>query len=311
MVVYREFKELNKVSLPVHWAMGVFDGLHVGHAGVIGAAVAGAARNGGIPAVLTFRRHPLAHVRPEGAPAAIMPAEGEKWALLEEMGVGMVLNLEFSAALASMSPEEFIGQLCSSCTVAEIAVGADWHFGRGRAGTVETLRVLGKEYGFRVTAVPPILQGGERVSSTRIREAVRRCDFPEAAAMLGRPYRWKGEVVHGRRLGRRLEYPTANMRPEDGLLPPYGVYAVRARVDGAEYGGVANLGVRPTVEAEAGELLLETHLFGRPGDIYGREMEVEPVRFLRPEAKFPSLDALKEQLARDARNAAEVLKEAE
>ena len=190
-------------------------------------------------------------------------------------------------------------------------MGEDWHFGRGRAGNVETLRLLSCRYGFRVTAVPSILQDGERISSTRIREAVRAADFLQAAGMLGRPYRWKGPVIHGRQLGRLLDYPTANMRPGCGLQPPHGVYAVRARVAGKKYGGVANLGVRPTVEGETGELLLETHLFGHPGDIYGREMEVEPVRFLRPEIKFPSLEELKSQLARDAAHAAEALEEGE
>lgn len=311
MVIYREFKELKDVSSPVHWAMGMFDGLHLGHAGVIAAAVEGAARDGGIPAVLTFRTHPLARVRPESVPPAIMAVEMEKIALMEELGVRMVLNLEFSSRLASMSPEEFIKELCSSCRVAEIAVGEDWHFGRGRAGNVETLCHLASRYGFRVTAVSPILRAGERVSSTRIREAVRAADFLQAAEMLGRPYRWKGTVIHGRQLGRRLNYPTANMKPGGGVQPPHGVYAVRARVNGKEYGGVANLGVRPTVEGDAGELLLETHLFGQPGDIYGREMEVEPVRFLRPEAKFPSLEELKSQLALDAANAAQVLKREE
>lgn len=311
MVIYREFKELKSLAAPVHWAMGMFDGVHLGHAGVIAAAVKGAALDGGIPAVLTFRTHPLARVRPESVPPAIMGEDAEKFALMEELGVKAVLSLEFSSRLASMSPEEFIGELCSSCRVAQIAVGEDWHFGRGRAGNVETLRLLSCRYGFRVTAVPSILQDGERISSTRIREAVREADFLQVAGMLGRPYRWKGPVIHGRQLGRLLDYPTANIRPGCGLQPPHGVYAVRARVAGKKYGGVANLGVRPTVEGETGELLLETHLFGHPGDIYGWEMEVEPVRFLRPEIKFPSLEELKSQLARDAAHAAEALEEGE
>lgn len=232
MVIYREFKELKSLAAPVHWAMGMFDGVHLGHAGVIAAAVKGAALDGGIPAVLTFRTHPLARVRPESVPPAIMGEDAEKFALMEELGVKAVLSLEFSSRLASMSPEEFIGELCSSCRVAQIAVGEDWHFGRGRAGNVETLRLLSCRYGFRVTAVPPILQDGERISSTRIREAVRGADFLQVAGMLGRPYRWKGPVIHGRQLGRLLDYPTANIRPGCGLQPPHGVYAVRARVAG-------------------------------------------------------------------------------
>ncbi len=195
MVIYREFKELKGVSSPVHWAMGMFDGLHLGHAGVIAAAVEGAARDGGIAAVLTFRTHPLARVRPESVPPAIMAVDAEKFALMEELGVKMVLTLEFSSRLASMSPEEFIRELCASCRVAEIAVGEDWHFGRGRAGDVETLRLLSGRYGFRVTAVPPILRDGERVSSTRIREAVRAADFLQAAGMLGRDQSGKGYIA--------------------------------------------------------------------------------------------------------------------
>ena len=155
MVIYREFKGLKSLAAPVHWAMGMFDGVHLGHAGVIAAAVKGAALDGGIPAVLTFRTHPLARVRPESVPPAIMGEDAEKFALMEELGVKAVLSLEFSSRLASMSPEEFIGELCSSCRVAQIAVGEDWHFGRGREGNVETLRLLSRRYGFRVTAVPP------------------------------------------------------------------------------------------------------------------------------------------------------------
>lgn len=308
MIVCRDFQDLRSLKAPVHWAMGMFDGLHTGHAAVVAAAVEGAAREGGVPAVLTFRTHPLAHVRPESAPEAIMAGEEEKLALLEGMGVRAVLSLEFSARLASMTPGEFIHSLCSNCLVAEIAVGEDWHFGRGRAGDVGTLKEFGAKYDFTVTAVPPVLWNGERVSSTRIREAVKKADFGAATAMLGRPYRWRGEVIHGRMLARMLDYPTANMKPGLALLPPNGVYAVRASVNGAKYGGVANLGVRPTVEGEGGALLLETHLFGLPGDIYSAWLEVEPVRFLRPEKKFPSLDALKEQLKCDARDAAEALK---
>lgn len=311
MLVYQDFSELKSITAPVHWALGMFDGLHMGHAEVIGSAVRGASKDGGLAAVLTFRRHPFSYVRPENVPAAIMAEQEEKFDLLAGMGVDIVLSLEFSGQLASLSPEEFIRTLCASCPVAEISVGEDWHFGRGRAGNVETLKTLSKPYGFLVSAVPPVSWGGKRVSSTRIREAVQQGDLKKAARMMGRPYVWKGEVIHGRELGRSLNYPTANMRPERELMPPRGVYAVRAQVNGQSYGGVANLGVRPTVEEKEEELLLETHLFGNPGDIYGAFLVVEPVRFLRPEIKFPSLAALKNQLAVDAKNAVDVLKQPE
>ena len=192
MVIYREFKGLKSLAAPVHWAMGMFDGVHLGHAGVIAAAVKGAALDGGIPAVLTFRTHPLARVRPESVPPAIMGEDAEKFALMKELGVKAVLSLEFSSRLASMSPEEFIGELCSSCLVAQIAVGEDWHFGRGRAGNVETLRLLSYRYGFRVTAVPSILQDGERISSTGSAKPCARRIFYRLPACLAVPTAGRG-----------------------------------------------------------------------------------------------------------------------
>lgn len=309
MIIFREFEELRDISEPVHWAVGMFDGVHLGHSGVIAAAVKDAVHDGGIPAVLTFNSHPLALVKPDVVPPAVIADESEKFALMEALGVKMVLSLEFSDRLALMMPDEFIQRLCSCCQVAQIAVGEDWHFGKGRAGNVETLRQLAGHYGFRVSVVPPILRDGVRISSTGIREAVRRADFLQVTHMLGRPYRWKGTVIHGRQLGRKLNYPTANIKPGCGVQPPRGVYVVHAYVNGREYGGVANLGVRPTIECEGGELLLETHLFGSPGDIYGQRIEVEPICFLRAEVKFPSLDDLKRQLAQDTACAVKILEQ--
>lgn len=176
-----------------------------------------------------------------------------------------------------MSPEEFIRELCASCRVAEIAVGEDWHFGRGRAGDVETLRLLSGRYGFRVTAVPPILRDGERVSSTRIREAVRAADFLQAAGMLAvLPLEGPGDSWTPIGTPAGLPHGQYEARLRDCSLL-HGVYAVRARVNGAEYGGVANLGVRPTVEGEGGNCAGKRFV-GQPGDIYGQK-EVVPVRF--------------------------------
>ncbi len=307
MIVCRELNTPLTLTRPVYWAMGMFDGVHVGHAAVISAAVQAAREHDACAAVLTFSSHPLSCVRPDCAPDAITPAEEEKLALLERLGVELTLMPPFTPALAALSPEQFIRSLCHVCRVAGIAVGTDWRFGRDRAGDVNTLKTLGDQFGFKVDVVPDVMVGGQRVSSTRIRRAVHEADFRTARELLGRPYGWHGPVVHGKALAHKLGFPTANVKPECGLLPPLGVYVVRARVDGAEYGGVANLGVCPTVESGA-EVRLETHLFGQPGDIYGQDLQVEPLLFLREERKFPSVEALQKQLNLDAQMARDALK---
>ncbi len=306
MIVCRELNTPLNLTRPVYWALGMCDGVHVGHAAVIAAAVKAARENDGCAAVLTFSSHPLSCVRPESVPDAITPTEEEKLALLEQPGVELTLMPAFTPALAQLSPEQFIRSLCDVCRVAGVAVGEDWRFGRDRAGDVHTLRMLGERYGFQVNVVPDVMVGGSRVSSTRIRRAVHEADFNAARELLGRPYGWRGEVVHGKALAHKLGFPTANVKPACSLLPPLGVYVVRARVRGAEYGGVANLGVCPTVDAAA-EVRLETHLFGEPGDIYGCELQVEPLLFLREERKFPSVDALQSQLKLDVQMAKDAL----
>ncbi len=307
MIVCRDFKELKACESPVYWAMGMFDGVHVGHAAVIDAAVRAAREAAGVAAVLTFARHPLSCVRPERAPAGITPTQHEKLSLLEQLGVELTLMPEFTPALASMSPTEFIKTLCDSCRVAGLCVGQDWRFGRERAGDVNTLRALGERFHFKTTVVADVTVGGDRVSSTRIRAAVQGADFAAASQLLGRPYVWRGTVIRGRALARELGFPTANVNLDCDLLPPLGVYVARIRAGGAEYGGVVNVGVRPTVDEEANQVVLEAHLFGEPGDLYGQELEVEPLLFLREERKFPTVADLRNQLSKDVQMAADAL----
>ncbi len=289
--------ELGEVKKPLHLALGVFDGAHLGHQAVIGAAVEGARASGGVAGVMTFEPHPIRVLAPEKAPRRILASIEHKERLLEELGVEVLLVLEFTAKFAQRAADEFAGELLAAPTLRQIAAGDDWQFGRDRAGTVGLLRRLGAERGVEVSAIAPVMLQGERVSSTRVRQALRDGNLAAAAAMLGRPYTVMGEVVRGEQLGSKLGIPTANIEVGSEQLPPDGVYAVRTRAAGAERPGVANLGVRPTVDGE--RRLLEVHLFDFEGDLYGQHVEVQFGRRLRGERKFEGLEGLKEQILKD------------
>lgn len=307
MNLIHSFAKLSRFRESTHWAMGVFDGLHIGHRAVVESAVREAREKGGIAGVLTFGNHPLTCLRPESAPLRLWGDEGDKSQLLQEWGIDLELSLAFDEELAAMTPDAFIEILDSYGSLASISVGEDWRFGSGRAGNVDFLRAKGEALGFSVNAVPHVFWNGERVSSTRIRQSIAAGDMEAAATMLGRPYAIEGVVIHGRELARQLGFPTANIRPLNGQLPPFGVYAVSVSLEGEECPGMANLGVRPTVEREGGEALLEVHLFDRKDDLYGKKLAVECIRYLRPERKFESLDSLKAQIAEDAKMARKVL----
>jgi riboflavin kinase/FMN adenylyltransferase len=208
--------------------------------------------------------------------------------------------LGFDAAFAAQPPEIFIQALADACRpLREICVGEDWAFGKDRAGNLSLLTVLGKKLGFTATGHLPVIVDGKAVSSTAIRAAVESGALAEAARLLGREFSVLGTVIEGRRLGRTLGFPTANVRPESEQLPPNGVYAVRVLVDGKSHAGIANVGVRPTVSNEGVQRLVEVHLFDFSGDLYDCDIEVFFGRFVRPEQKFPDLDALRAQITSD------------
>jgi len=279
----------------------MFDGVHVGHQAVIARAVAAAARRGGVAGVVTFDPHPVRLLAPDQAPHAVLTTLAHKAKILDELGIGLLVPLHFDAALAGLEAEEFFQQMLAA-PIQTLAVGEDWRFGRGRRGDVEFLRARGVAAGFDLATVPPVMVDGERVSSTRIRQAIRDGSLEAAARMLGRPYAISGCVVVGRQLGRQLGFATANVAIGEELTPPDGVWAVRVSVAGGPARpGVANLGVRPTVDGAT--RVLEAHLFDFSGDLYGREIAVEFVRFLRPEQRFASLELLREQIVADAATA--------
>jgi len=284
---------------PLHLALGVFDGVHAGHQAVISRAVEAAREDGGQAFVVTFSPHPIRVIAPAKAPASLLATLDEKAAVVKSLGVDGVLVIRFDADFARMAAEEFVGKICAG-NVASIAVGEDWRFGSKRSGDVDMLRRMGADLGFRLEAVAPVMWDGERISSTRIRQAIRDGNFDAVEKMLGRPYEVSGKVIEGRKLGRELGFPTANLRLGDLQTPKDGVWVVE--VDG-KHRGVANLGMRPTVGGD--EKLLEVHLFDFSGDLYGKTLRVKFLRHIRDERKFASLDELKEQIAKDAAEAKE------
>ncbi len=279
-------------------ALGNFDGFHRGHQAVVGAALA-AAREAGRPAlVATFDPHPARAFRPNAPPFALTTTD-QKLDLLEDFGIDATIVFPFDAAFAALSGPDFVRVWLADVIGAKAVVsGADFTFGAKRSCDTSMLATIGAAHGIAVSVVPAVTDATGILSSTRIRALLQAADPVGAAALLTRPFTIYGVVEHGAKLGRTLGFPTANVALGAYLRPAYGVYAVRARVDGHWIDGVANLGIRPMIEPPLE--LLEVNLFDWSGNLYGCEVEVALVAFLRPEWKLDGLDALTAQIARDA-----------
>lgn len=298
MQVLRSIDALSALPGPLALAVGVFDGVHLGHQEVIHAAQEHATQHHGTAVVVTFDPHPAQVLRPGAAPKLLCGPRHQQL-VLAHAGIGHLLACPFTAETAQTPARDFIQQLALAARpLGCISVGYTWQFGRKREGDIHLLMETGQEHGFAVYGVPPLKIDGQVVSSTLIREAISKGDFATAAKFLGREYSVFGTVVEGQKLGRQLGFPTANVAVENEQLPPLGVYAVQARLDTQWLPAVANLGRRPTVASDA-EPSLEVHLLDWSGDIYGKDMEVRFTRHLRDEMKFGSLDELKAQIARD------------
>jgi len=303
MKVLRAIDELKSLTGSTHLAIGVFDGLHLGHQAVIGRALESSRQTGGKAAVVTFDPHPVRVLRPEKAPR-LLTSTRHKVKLIEKLGVDAVLLLEFTPEFSKTRPEIFIDQLVHAANhLSQICVGQEWTFGANRSGSIRLLEELAPKMGFQVASVPPVLVNERVVSSTLIRSAVESGDLESAANYLGRDFTILGTVTEGRQLGRRLGFPTANLRAHNELFPPNGVYAAKAWFRENEYGGVVNIGVRPTIENETGERILELHLFDFDEQIYGQDVEVAFLAYLRPEQKFSGVAELQAQIQRDAEKA--------
>lgn len=292
-------------------ALGNFDGFHLGHQAVVNRAIARGFHERRPVIVATFDPHPVRFFKPD-APAFRLTSLDQRERLFAKAGADSMLVFRFDAELASTSAEDFVSEiLAKRLAVSGVVTGDDFSFGRGRAGNVELLRKLGAKHGIVAEAVAPVLVDGERVSSGRIREALAAGDPGTATRLLTRPFAIEAVVERGDGRGRDLGYPTANVSLGRYQRPAYGTYAVRVRLDanakdgGSEHCGVASFGVRPTFEAR--DEVLEAYIFDWEGDLYGRTIEIDLVEYIRPEAKFDSVDALVEQMREDEAEARRLL----
>ncbi|MEE4294784.1 MAG: bifunctional riboflavin kinase/FAD synthetase [Xanthomonadales bacterium] len=289
--------------------IGNFDGLHLGHHALLHQCRELASPERKV-AVVTFEPLPIAYFSPQKAPARLTTVHG-KLAILRSLGVDLTWMMRFDEVFAALSARAFAEQVLVRGLGAEaVVVGHDFHFGRGREGNADTLRALGDEFGFEEYIVPPVVRDGQRVSSSGVRGCLSAGDFAGAARLLGRPFRMDGHVVYGQALGRKLGYPTANLRIRSEPSPLTGVLATWARVDGGPWlPGVSNLGRRPAVGG--GDPLLEVHFFDFDEDIYGKRLEVQFVAKLREEEHFDCLEWLVVQMKKDESAAREILARSE
>jgi riboflavin kinase/FMN adenylyltransferase len=313
MRLYRDFTNLDGGARSGVVVIGNFDGVHEGHRQVIARARAIADGLDAPLTVLTFEPHPRQYFQPDAPPFRLTPLRS-KARQLEPLGIDALVALPFDERIASRTAGEFVDDiLVASLQARHVVIGYDFAFGKGRGGNPQTLQEAGARHGFGVTCVEAALKAdGTKFSSTEVRRLLRDGNPAAAAAYLGRPWEVEGHVQHGDKRGRQLGFPTANVDLEGYLLPAFGVYAVRLRLADPEDGedarwidGVANLGRRPTIGDD--KVLLEVHLFGFTGDIYGRLVRVALVEFLRPEQKFDGLDALTAQIAADKERALAIL----
>jgi len=298
-------------ALPAHLrggivALGNFDGFHLGHQAVVGRAIA-AAHAAGRPAIVaTFDPHPVRLFRPDAPPFRLTTLD-QRERLFGAAGADAMLVFHFDAALAALTAEEFVAQrLVAMAQVGGVVTGEDFTFGKSKGGNVALLTELGDVQGFTVETVGPVSLDGRTISSSRIRDMLVAGKPREAARLLTRPWAIEGVVTHGAKLGRTIGFPTANIDLGNYLRPAYGIYAVRGRLpDGRLLDGAANLGIRPSFDPP--KELLEPYFFDFSGDLYGQCIEVELIDYLRPEAKFDTLEALTTQMNADCVRAREIL----
>ena len=284
-------------------ALGNFDGFHQGHQAVAGEAIGWAKAEGRPSIIATFDPHPVRHFRPDVPPFRLTTLE-QRQELYLAAGATAMLVFHFDAELAGTSAEDFIRAILLDRFGAHgVVTGGDFTFGRGAKGNVDLLRTLGSELGLQSRVVEPVANGGEVVSSSRIRQALRDGDPQLAARLLTRPFAIRGIVEHGDKRGRTIGYPTANVTIDNYLRPKYGIYAVTGRLlaTGQVLHGAASIGIRPQFEPP--KELLEPYFFDFSGDLYGQEIEVAFHHFLRGEAKFDSLEALIAQMDKDCAEA--------
>lgn len=277
--------------------VGSFDGIHLGHQAILDAVVAASKEMNGTAAVLTMDPHPREFFSRDHAPN-LLTSTKKKFQLLENAGIDVVFVLKFNRETADIEAADFIKRILHDrCHAKAVVVGHDCRFGKGALGDFELLRDSGPEYGFGVRQIPPLFVESERVSSTLIRERILQGDLDAVERLLGRKYSLTGEVVAGRGLGATIGFPTANIKPDHSAVPAQGVYIAEVVIDGTRHPAAVNIGIAPTIRQE--DLTIEAHILDFDQDIRGAEIEVVFHQRIRPEKKFPNVEALVEQIHRD------------
>ncbi|NPA12714.1 MAG: bifunctional riboflavin kinase/FAD synthetase [Aquificae bacterium] len=302
-------KVLTKEDIPLNQqvvcTIGNFDGFHKGHKQIINRLIQRSKQLKKPSLVITFEPHPKKVLDPENAPCRIINLE-TKMELLEKEGIDYLFIINFSPVFATLSPKEFIQFLCKGLGCSHLIVGHDWRFGYKGEGNTETAEQLGKEYGLTVEVVPPVLLGNERISSTKIRQLLKRGEVDKVSQYLGRPYYLKGKAVEGRKLGSKIGFPTVNILPPPDLCLKKGVYYGALGYGDTVYPSVINYGLRPTVDGKTA--VIEAHIIDRQVDIKPSSwVKVYFKKFLRPEKKFESIDYLKKQIQSDVEEAKKLI----
>ena len=303
MRVIHDAEEFHSSGRKTCLAIGMFDGVHLGHQQVLRQTVLDARQHSAHAVAVTFDRHPNSVVAPERTPMLIYSLP-QKLREIDKLCIHAIRLLEFTPELSRVPAAEFVRALLRQFEqLQSICVGRDFTFGFKRSGNLELLKQLGNELDFQVHGVPALSLDGKIVSSTRIRQAIAAGDLEAASQMLGRPYAIEGKVVQGDQLGRKIGFPTANIAHDSLITPPFGVYAVQVRWDQSTFPGVVNIGVRPTIAEKNPPLRVEVYLIGFEGDLYGHQLELTFLGTIRPERKFATLEELKKQIAVDIESA--------
>ncbi len=291
------------ISRPTVLTLGVFDGLHLGHQAIMETVVARSHASRASATAITFDPHPRAVLHPETAPPLLQTLD-QRLANLNVLGIEQTIVIRFTKEFASQDAEEFLRNIVHDRLQAkEIYLGHGFAFGKGRSGNIDLLRKLSGELGFVADEVPEVRLRGSRISSSRIRDLLKEGRVNLVRRMLGRPYGIEGVIIRGDRRGHTIGFPTANLKPENRVVPKYGVYATATLIDGVWRRGVTNVGVRPTFESDTGASI-ETHVFDFEGNLYGSVLRVRFLHRIRSERKFSGIDELRTQIARDVETAA-------
>lgn len=307
MKIYYGLKKIKKLQNPVI-ALGTFDGVHLGHQQLIRSAVAEARQSQGTSIVLTFDHIPR-EILKKNSRGVLLTTTTEKISLIKKLGVQVVVALKFNKRLAGMGPQDFVQDiLVKKLGVHSLWVGENYRFGAGQTGSIETLKFFGKQWDYEVKVLPTIYQYGQKVSSSKIRELLRAGKVSTAALFLGHRYILRGRIVNGRGLGTQLNFPTANLAIDPRKVLPPGVYAARAKVGNKSWPAAAFIGYRASVESASKEPVVEAHLLGFKGWIYGKIMDLDLTRKIREVRVFRTPALLARQIARDAAAAAKILK---